>query len=233
MRMRHQPVRERQRHSTTRWNKNRNTTQQHQKERCNNISLRAGQITNYNKIRAVILDYYKTISAFSRSTSAVGTNYSGGSAPMDLDNIWRKGRNYKGKGKGKGHDKENKGKGKYRTKDTTRDLTKGSYNKGGYNKSKGKGYSGSKDYGSSKGYKGQGNYSKSNGKGSNNNMTCHRCGKPGHWAQDCSACMASGEGEELHPLDQEQADQDNNDNCLRMCTTRGTGTTKERKDNTR
>ena len=112
------------------------------------LQLRAGQITNYIEIRAVILDYDKTISAFSRSTSEVSTNYNGGAAPMDVDNIWRKGRNYKGKGKGKGHYKGSKSKGKYRSKGRYKGFdkgNKGSYNKGGYNKSKGKGYSGSKD----------------------------------------------------------------------------------------
>ena len=38
-------------------NKTKGALQQH-------LQLRAGQITNYNEIRVVILDYYKTISAF-------------------------------------------------------------------------------------------------------------------------------------------------------------------------
>ena len=136
---------------------------------------------------------------------------------MDVDNIWRKGRNYKGKGKygGKGHYKGNKGKGKYRSKGHYKGFDKGSkgnYNKGGYNKSKGKGYSGSNGHGSSKGYKGQGNYSKSKGKGNNNYTTCHRCGKPGHWAQDCRVPVwRIGEGEGLHAIENEQADHDNNE----------------------
>ena len=37
--------------------------------------------------------------------------------------------------------------------------------------------------------------------------TCHRCGKPRHWAQDCRVPVWHiGEGEELHPLEQEQAE---------------------------
>ena len=185
-------------------NKTKGALQQH-------LQLRAGQITNYNEIRVVILDYNKTISAFSRASSAVGANYNGGTAPMDVDNIWRKGRNYKGKGKyaGKGHYKGNKGKGKYRSKGHYKGFDKGSkgnYNKGGYNKSKGKGYSGSKGYGSSKGYKGQGNNSKSKGKGNYNHTTCHRCGKPGHWAQDCRVPVWH-----IHPIENEQADHDNNE----------------------
>ena len=74
----------------------------------------------------MILDYYKTISAFSRASSAVGTNYNGGTAPMDVDNIWRKGRNYKGKGKygGKDTTKETKEKASTEAKATTKDSTK-------------------------------------------------------------------------------------------------------------
>ena len=98
-------------------NKTKGALQQHPQ-------LRAGQITNYIEIRAVILDYYKTISAFSRSTSAVGANYNGGAAPMDVNNVWRKGRNYKSKGKGKAATKEAKAKPNTGAKDTTRDSTK-------------------------------------------------------------------------------------------------------------
>ena len=127
-------------------NKTKGALQQH-------LQLRAGQITNYIEIRALILDYYKTISAFTRSTSAVGTNYNGGAAPMDVDNIWRKGRNYKGKGKGKGSYKGSKSKGKYRSKGHYKGFDKGSkgnYNKGGYNKSKGKATQDPKDMGQAK-----------------------------------------------------------------------------------
>ena len=40
-------------------------------------------------------------------------------------------------------------------------------------------------------------------------MTCHRCGNPGHWAQECRVPVWHiGKGD---PPDQEQADQDNNE----------------------
>ena len=113
-------------------NKTKGALQQH-------LQLRAGHITNYIEIRAVILDYYKTISAFSRASSAVSTNYNGGTAPMDVDNIRRKGRNCKGKGKGKGNYKGSKSKSKYRSKGHYKGFdkgNKGNYNKRGYNKSK-------------------------------------------------------------------------------------------------
>ena len=95
-------------------NKTKGALQQH-------LQLRAGQIANYIEIRALILDYYKTISAFTRSTSAVGTNYNGGAAPMDVDNIWRKGRNYK---KEKATTKEARAKASTGVKGTTKDSTK-------------------------------------------------------------------------------------------------------------
>ena len=44
------------------------------------LQARVGQVTNYNEIRAVVLDYCKAISAVSRSTSTVGTNHNGGPA---------------------------------------------------------------------------------------------------------------------------------------------------------
>ena len=98
-------------------NKTKGALQQH-------LQLRAGQITNYNEIRVVILDYYKTISAFSRASSAVGTNYNGGTAPMDVDNIWRKEETTKAKEKEKAATKEARAKASTGVKDTTKDSTK-------------------------------------------------------------------------------------------------------------
>ena len=186
-------------------NKTKGALQQH-------LQLRAGQITNYIEIRALILDYYKTISAFTRVTSAVGTNYNGGTAPMDVDNIWRKGRSYKGKGKGKGGYKGSKSKGKYRSKGHYKGLdkgNKGNYNKGGYNKSKGKGYSGStKDMDQAKATKAKETTANQKEKEATTTQHATDVVSPatGHKTAECI-----GEGEELHPLEQEQADHDNND----------------------
>ena len=44
---------------------------------------------------------------------------------MHVDNVWRKGRNYKGKGKGKGNYKGSKRKGKYRSKGHDKGFDKG------------------------------------------------------------------------------------------------------------
>ena len=97
------------------------TTGPHQQH----LHLNAGTTPTYAEVRATIMEYYRTTTAFSRLhqhlSSAVITNRGGGPAPMDI------GATYKGKGKGKGKGK-NKGKG---------------YGKG----NKGKGYQEGKGYG--------------------------------------------------------------------------------------
>ena len=146
---------------------------------------------------------------------------------MDVDNIWRKGRNYKGKGKGKGNYKGSKSKGKCRSKGHYKGFdkgNKGNYNKGGYNKSKGKGYSGSKGYGSSKGYKGE--------ETAAHNMSSMWQAWP-LGTRLRSASMAHRRRRKLHPPEQEQADHDDNEELLQGVNDTWTGTTKEKKDNTR
>ena len=134
---------------------------------------------------------------------------------MHIDNSWRKGRNYKGKGKGKGHYKGSTGNCKYRSKGLYKGFdkgNKGSYNKGGYNNSKGKGYSGSpKAMDQARATKAKETTAKQKEKEAT--TTCH--------ATDVASLAIGprtavpvwhiGEGEELHPLEQEQADQDNNE----------------------
>ena len=97
------------------------------------LQLLAGQSPTYTQVRTTIMEYYRSITAFNKlkqqTSSSVGTNLGGGTAPMDISAIKGKGKGYKGKGKNKG---KGKGKGK-------------SY--GGY-KSKGKG---NKGYGQGKG----------------------------------------------------------------------------------
>ena len=125
------------------------------------------------------------------------------------------GKNYRGKGKGKGRYKEAKAKANTRAKDTTKDLTtatKEATTKEGATRAKEKATQDPKDMDQTKATKAKETTAKQKGKGSNNYMTCHQCGKPGHWAQGCRVPVwRIGEGEELHPPDQEQADQDNNE----------------------
>ena len=71
-----------------------------------------------------MLNNYKTISALSRSTSAVGTNYNGGPALMDVDNIWKKEEATKAKERTRDATKEAKAKAMTGAKVTTKGLTK-------------------------------------------------------------------------------------------------------------
>ena len=99
------------------------------------LQLLAGTNQTYAAIRTTITEYYRATTAFSRMqasqapSSAVGTSYSGGTAPMDIGAIgkskgykgkgYSKGKGYGNKGKaGKGHGKGYKGssKGKYKSK---------------------------------------------------------------------------------------------------------------------
>ena len=74
------------------------------------LQLLAGTNQTYAAIRTTITEYYRATTAFSRMqasqapSSAVGTNYSGGAAPMDIGSIGKsKGHKGKGYNRGKGY----------------------------------------------------------------------------------------------------------------------------------
>ena len=109
------------------------------------LQLQSGNNPTYAQIKRTIIEYYRTTTSFARATaaaaqsSAIGTNFGGGQAAMDIDALrkgkgkYNKGQNKgknKGYNKGKGYGDYNKGYGHYGNKG------KGKYN----NKGKGKGY---------------------------------------------------------------------------------------------
>ena len=79
------------------------------------LHLNAGTTPTYAEVRATIMEYYRTTTAFSRLqqhlSSAVVTNLGGGPAPMDIGATYKGKGKGKGKNKGKGYGKGNKGKG--------------------------------------------------------------------------------------------------------------------------
>ena len=150
------------------------------------LHLNASATPTYAEVRATIMEYYRTTTAFSRlqqqSSSAVSGNLGGGPAPMDI------GATYEGKGKGnskeKGFNKEgHKGKGYQQGKGY------GGY--GSYNKGKGKGKQ-QQWYEPKRVEKGNNGKSKgppNKGKGKNPTATCYRCGQQGHLAKDCRTAV--------------------------------------------
>ena len=153
------------------------------------LQLMAGATPTYTDVRATIMEYYRTTTAFTRlqqgASSSVATNYNGGAAPMDIGAI------NKGKGKGKNKGKGKKGKNKGKKGNKGKGYGQHSYGYGGQGKGKGPigqqqtYYKGFNSYAQGKG-KGQG---KPTGKGKGYTTGCYRCGQHGHTAKDCRVAM--------------------------------------------
>ena len=159
------------------------------------LQLQAETNPTFSQIRTVIMEYYKSIAAFSRmqqaSASAQVSHLGGGQAPMDIGAI------NKGKGKGYG------GKGKYNNNSKGKGKQKSFYNsgkekgfKGGFGKGKGKpqqkGWYQQQPVGQAatgKGYGQQMNGGKGKGIGKSATNICYKCGNPGHIARDCGVAV--------------------------------------------
>ena len=155
-------------------NRTRGPLQQH-------LHLNSGASPTYAEIRTTITEYQRAHTTFSRlqqnPSSAVSTDYNGGTAPMDIGAI-SKGK-YKGKGKGKSTGKKgNKGKGY---------GSYGQHQQRNYiPQSTGKGQVGQETpYKGQQQDKGKGKpYSKSTGQGKGRVICCKR-GQPGHTMKNC------------------------------------------------
>ena len=164
------------------------------------LQLLSGQNPTYAQVKATILEYYRSNTAFTKmqyqqQTSSVGTHYAGGQAPMDIDAFFNKGkgkynkgkgkRKGKGKSKGKGYGynpfyNNNKGKGKHYGKNNYQQQPIGYGNPFGAGKGQSNGYNNYKGHQTS-------NKGKSKGKvkGKQVANTFYRCRQSGHYARDC------------------------------------------------
>ena len=159
------------------------------------LQLQAGTNPTFSQIRTVIMEYYKSITAFSRmqqaSTSAQASHLGGGLAPMDIGAINKgKGKGYGGKGK---YNHNSKGKGKQKS---FYNSGKGKGFKGGFGKGKGKpqqkGWYQQQPVGQAatgKGYGQQMKGGKGKGKGKSATNICYKCGNAGHIARDCRVAV--------------------------------------------
>ena len=157
------------------------------------VQLRMTSTTTYPEIRSWILQYEAVNMPWSTTLSSRGGGGSshGGPQPMEVDQIWAKGKDGQGKKgdpKGKGKDgkgkKGDKGNGKYSQAGGWK-RQPGQWSQQGQWGAKGGGYK-QQQGGQSKGGKGK-------GKGQ-----CHVCGQTGHWKWECPF---KGKGKGVYQVD--------------------------------
>ena len=152
------------------------------------LNLQIQESTTFKELREQVLRWDRSQQKWS---SLIFSEDASTSTPMEVDRVydsrgWSGGKSKGNKGKGKPYNYKGDQKGKVKGKGKTKDGKsgqKGKQQKGDY---KGK-YSGKSDSGK--------------GKSSKADMTCHKCGKVGHFARDCwSNSVRNVQAESSQPL---------------------------------
>ena len=167
------------------------------------IQLRLTGKTTYAEIREWILQY-EAVNAPWSSTLSVrsGTkDQGGGPQPMEVDRVWTKGKEGKGKKGEKGDTKGKKGKGK--TKDGKGKFGQSQWNQQGSQWKQQPNSQWSQQGGQWKQQTGnqwnqQGNQWKQTGGAGKGKGKCHTCGQSGHWKWECPF---KGKGKGINQVD--------------------------------